>query len=267
MSIATKRGPLFAILLAVVMLAGCASRAVDDDESAGDPLEGLNRHIFTFNKSVDIFLIRPLAVTYRDLVPEGMKRAIDNFLSFINTPVVLANDLLQGDFKRADITAQRFMQNMLTLGFGDVAADAGMPGHQADFGLTLASWGAGDGPYFVIPVLGPTNTRDGIGLAVDVFLAPITWVSRIDGLEALGYADLSLRYITYRAAAMKDLDQIEAQSLDYYATMRSLYKQYRDGLIRELKPNQKGSLPSYKELLGPTVLADPSATTTSAVAP
>jgi len=261
-----KRGPLFACLLAITILTGCASAR--EDESANDPLEGLNRQIFTFNKSVDTFAVRPLAVTYRDLVPDKGKEMVDNFLSFIHTPVMLINDLLQGDWEHADQTAQRFMQNLVTLGLGDPAAAGGIPRHDADFGLTLARWGAGDGFYLVIPVLGPSNVRDGVGYGVDALLDPITWVSRTDDRAWIGWTDFGMRYITYRSASLKDLDQIEAQSLDFYATMRSLYKQYRDGQIRTMMGGKQGSSgPNYRDLMSPAMLNDPNATTTSSVAP
>ncbi|MBI1775332.1 MAG: VacJ family lipoprotein [Proteobacteria bacterium] len=265
MPIALRRMcPLFASLLALALLAGCATRPTQDD-SENDPLEPVNRNTFVLNKSIDTFLIRPLAVTYRDLVPDVIKTMVSNFLDYIRTPIVLANDLLQGDFHHLDITAQRFMQNTITLGLGDPATQGGLQAHDADFGLTLASWGAKEGPYLVIPVVGPSNVRDGIGLLVDTFLDPITWISRTDSRAWMGYTNMVSRLVVYRADSLKDLDQLEAQSLDFYAGMRSLYRQYRDGQIRANNPKQGGASPTYYELMSPALTSDTPITSTSSV--
>jgi phospholipid-binding lipoprotein MlaA len=266
MSIAAlKKAPLFACLLALLFAAGCASRSADEEGETYDPWEGFNRQTFTLNQSIDTLVVRPIAVTYRDIVPPGIKTMVENFLDFIHTPVRLANDLLQGDLKNADITAQRFAQNMVTLGFGDPASNIpSLPAHDSDFGLTLARWGASEGPYIVIPVIGPSNLRDGVGMGIDLLMDPITWWARGKERE-FGYGDMSIRIIDARASSLKDLDQIQAQSLDFYASLRSLYTQYRAGQLRKLQPGQSGEGPGFYQLMSPAMLADPNATKTSSV--
>jgi phospholipid-binding lipoprotein MlaA len=219
---------LIAPLSAVMILAGCASTAGDD---ANDPLEPLNRHIFAVNQAVDVVLLRPLAVTYRDLVPEPIKTAVNNFLNYLKSPVILANDLLQGDWVRAGQTVERFVNNSLTLGLGDVMAPR-VPFHDEDFGQTLAVWGAAEGPYLVLPLLGPSNPRDAIGLAVDWFIDPVYWIAANNDWEGFTYGRTAARMVTARVETLKITDDLERTSLDYYAAIRSLYRQRRADEIR-----------------------------------
>ena len=163
------------------MLAGCAARPDpnDPDEVAefkqtNDPIEPFNRTMYAVHQGIDRVVLRPVAVAYRDVVPQPLRTGIRNVLGNLRTPVILANDMLQGEPRRAGDTLGRFLMNS-TLGLGgifDVAGNQfGVKGHSEDYGQTLAVWGVGEGAYLFIPVIGPSNPRDltgfGLGIASD----------------------------------------------------------------------------------------------------
>src|SRR5690606_25232813 len=151
----------------------------DAPDGENDPLEVPNRMMFAFNEALDFMIIRPVAVTYRYVVPVGVRNTVRNFLRNLRSPVTLANDLLQGDFDRAEITFTRFFINSTIgmLGLFDIAADSGFQYHEEDFGQTMGTYGAGEGFYLVLPVLGPSSLRDGGGRIVDIFLDPLTYLA------------------------------------------------------------------------------------------
>jgi len=220
-------------LSAAAILVGCAATGDEDN----DPLETLNRHIFAVNQAVDVVLLRPIAVTYRDAVPEPIKTAVNNFLNYLKSPVILANDLLQGDWRRAGQTVERFVNNSLTLGLGDVAAPR-IPFHDEDFGQTLAVWGSNEGPYLVLPLVGPSNPRDTVGMVVDWFIDPVYWIATENQMDGLTYGRTAARVITARVDTLKVTDDLERTSLDYYAAIRSLYRQRRADEIRNRAPSR-----------------------------
>ncbi len=219
-----------------------ATEAGSDIDVVNDPLEAFNRLIFEINLFLDGILIKPLALLYRDLIPPEVRTGVHNALSNLRAPVTLANDLMQGEGERAGNTIQRFVINS-TVGLGgvlDVATDFGIPGHREDFGQTLATWGSGEGPYLVLPVLGPSNPRDVLGLIVDGFTDPLTYVAPTEAL----IARTSIRGIDEREAVIEPLDEIQKTSLDFYATLRSLYRQRRDDEIRNGRPAPVMTIPS-----------------------
>ncbi len=171
------------MLLAVFALASCASAPNNDPESLAeykkinDPAEPTNRFIFDFNQGLDKIIIKPLTSFYRGIFPDPLREGVHNFLNNLKTPVVLTNDILQGEPERAGDTVMRFLINS-TVGIGglrDQASDWGYDAHEEDFGQTLAVWGVGEGPYIMLPLFGPSNPRDAIGKVVDYFLDPIKW--------------------------------------------------------------------------------------------
>jgi phospholipid-binding lipoprotein MlaA len=147
-------------------------------------------------------------------------------------PVILINNLLQGEVSKAGTTFSRFMVNT-TLGFGgmfEVANDYGLQRQTGDFGQTLHVWGMGSGPYLVLPLFGPSNVRDAIGLGVDSFLSPWKYVVAYGDTKAedtFMLADMSGSALTRREANIEGLDSLREGSLDFYAQMRSVYRQYR----------------------------------------
>lgn len=232
------RGALSAACLTMgLSLAGCATApqaAEDDPYQVDDPLETVNRGIFSFNDAFDEYLLHPVAVGYRDVLPGGVRDAIRHFLDNLRSPIILANDLLQGEGKRASDTAARLLVNT-TVGIGgifDVATKAGVPYHDADFGQTFGIWGVPAGPYIVLPILGPSDPRDAVGMVAANYADPGNAVASAEHYTWVIYARDAVDAIDQRARYLGVLDRMKSTSLDYYAAMRSLYRQRRAAMIR-----------------------------------
>ncbi|WP_420349812.1 VacJ family lipoprotein [Pelagibius sp.] len=209
-----------------------------------DPLEIPNRMFFAFNEALDFAVIRPVAVTYRFIVPSGVRNSVRNFLRNLRSPVILANDLLQGDLERAETTAARFFINSTLglLGLFDIAADSGYPYHSEDFGQTLGTYGAGEGFYLVLPILGPSSVRDAGGLVVDTLIDPLTYIAP----EGVGVARAVTTGVDLRSRTIDELDELKRDSLDFYARIRSLYRQNRESEINNGAP--PADAPEFSEL-------------------
>ncbi len=251
-----RRSPrLLWILLACLVLAGCATapRGPDDEN---DPLEPFNRKVFYFNRVLDGVLIRPAAEAYRGVVPQFVQNRFRAFMNNLGEPRIFANNLLQRRFDAAYVTFSRFMLNS-TGGVGglfDVAGGEGLQRQSGDFGQTLYSWGVGEGPYLVLPLFGPSNVRDGIGLGVDLFTtAPGPYLpnSSSDAVTALRVAE----GIDLRSRSIEALDVIERTALDYYAQLRSIVRQRRAAELRAARPGAKE--PATDELIDPGAPAAP----------
>ena len=222
-----------------LLLAGCAATGgnapgQEEDQLLGyeepnDPLEVPNRFIFAFNDALDTFILKPIAVTYDFWLPSGVKDSVRNFVRNLSSPVILANDVFQGEWARAEDTLARFLINTtLTLGLGDPASHD-HPYHDEDFGQTLAVYGAGDGFYLVLPVFGPSSARDALGRGVDVFLDPLTYV---EGGETLSIATSAAGAVDSRARNLEMFRDLKSDSVDFYARVRSLYYQRREAAIQ-----------------------------------
>ncbi len=234
---------LIVLLAALTLVAGCASQPkpaadtwsannnqdIEEADEENDPLELLNRFIFSFNLALDTFIFKPAAATYRFLLPVEVRNPVRNALRNLSTPVVLANDLLQGELERAETTVIRFFVNSTVglLGLFDVAAGWGYPYHDEDFGQTLAVHGVGEGFYLVLPIFGPSNPRDGIGRLVDTFLDPLTYVAQANDAEEYLFARTAIAGIDLRSRNIEALDDLKRDSIDFYARIRSLYRQKR----------------------------------------
>lgn len=215
-----------------------------DDEN--DPLEGLNRGIFEFNRVVDGAFIKPAAQIYRGVLPQEAQDGIRNFLRNLRSPLILLNNLLQGDMQAAGNTIGRFLLNT-TAGLGgvmDLAAERGIPYRGEDFGQTLAVWGVGDGPYLMLPVLGPSNLRDTSGMVAEWLVDPVNLYLDEEGHEALIWVRAGLTGIDARARSIDVLNELERTSLDYYAAIRSLYRQQRTNDIRNSRPSDDEGRPN-----------------------
>ncbi|WP_198372405.1 MlaA family lipoprotein [Roseomonas rosulenta] len=230
-----------ALALALVVAAGCATRPDPDDaeglaeyRETNDPFEPANRAMFEVHEVADRFVLQPVAEAYRDVLPQPIRSGIRNVLGNLRAPVILANDLLQGNITRARITLGRFMVNS-TLGVAgilDVAREWGVPGHTEDFGQTLAVWGAGEGFYMFVPLLGPSSPRDLAGQGLDLAINPLTWLGQGVLVDAAGWTQLGLTVVDTREALLEPIDQVRATSLDPYSTLRSAYRQRRAFEIR-----------------------------------
>lgn len=250
-NLATK----LACLALVVALAACATRpdpsnkaAVQAYEETNDPVEPLNRYFFELNRFLDIIILKPAATWYQGVVPDPARNSVRHFLDNLDAPVILANDSLQGNWDRAGVTAERFGINTTVgvLGLFDPATGWGYPQHREDFGQTLATWGTPEGPYLFLPVLGPSPPRDLAGFAVDQFFDPLTYIYW-NGPYTVPVTRFVVNGIDVRSRNLQTLDQIERTSVDYYATVRSLYRQSRANEISNGKTNTE-NLPDIDNL-------------------
>lgn len=234
--------PSLALALALALgLSACATRpdprdpeAVAEFRQTNDPLEPLNRGMFFVNDGIDTLVLRPAAEAYRIFLPPEVRTAIRNVLANLRTPVILVNDALQGETQRFGTTIGRFVINT-TIGVGgifDRARDFGLLGHTEDFGQTLAVWGAPEGPYLFVPVLGPSNPRDLLGFGVDIAANPLTWISGNDTVDAVLITRTGLGALDTREGLIEPLDALRQGSLDPYAALRSAYRQRRAVEIR-----------------------------------
>jgi phospholipid-binding lipoprotein MlaA len=231
-------------VLLLLTVCGCATVprepvALASYRALNDPLEPMNRKVFAFNQGVDKVILKPVARLYVKAIPAGGRDGIRNFIKNLNEPVVLANNLLQAEFKRAGTTACRFVINS-TIGIAgvmDVAGRHGMERQVGDFGQTLYVWGVHDGPYLMLPVFGPTTPRDGFGEGIDLFMDPFFYVARHNRYRtAVNLTKLLLGGIDERARNLDVLDEVQRESVDFYAAMRSLYRQNRSAELRHGGP-------------------------------
>jgi phospholipid-binding lipoprotein MlaA len=225
---------IFLAATAGALLSGCASMPTTEGPQAiNDPFEGFNRASFDVTLALDKAIMRPTAQAYRTVFPAFLRDSIRNFLNNLDSPITLANDVLQGEVTRAGDTLIRAGVNS-TLGLGglvDVAKRWGYMRHSEDFGQTLAVYGVGEGPYLFVPLLGPGNPRDVVGWGVDLAFDPLTYAQwREKFLWQAGRTTVD--FVDLRARNIETLDEIEKTSLDFYASVRSLYRQSRNNEIR-----------------------------------
>ena len=242
-----------ALIIVGGLMAGCVTTsvtptndpaAVAEYKQVNDPIEPLNRVFFEFNRGLDTLLLRPAASLYRGLIPPPIQRMVHNFLSNLKSPVILLNDLLQGEMARAGDTLTRFAINTTVgvLGFGDPATSMGYVRHGEDFGQTLGVWGSGEGMYLVLPIFGPSNPRDAVGKVVDILTDPVWQYARNTDRQYIPNERFSAELIDFRAHNMEEINDLEKTSLDYYAAVRSLYRQVRHNAIRNGKSSGKNGL-------------------------
>lgn len=232
----TARPHLLLALALALGLGACATRpdptdpeAVAEFNANNDPLEPLNRGAYFVNDGIDTLILRPAAEAYRIFIPPEVRTAIRNVLANLRTPVILVNDVLQGETQRAGVTLGRFVINT-TVGIGgifDRATDFGLIGHTEDFGQTLAVWGVPEGPYLFVPVLGPSNPRDLTGSGVDLATNPLTWVTGDELFDAVTVTRIVVQGLDTREGLIEPLDALRQGSLDPYAALRSAYRQRR----------------------------------------
>jgi len=231
--------------LALGLVLGACSTPSPESLAQNDPWEKTNRDIFDFDVRMDHAVARPIAKGYRDAVPEPVREGIHNALSNLNSPVVLANDVLQGDGDKAAHTAGRIVINS-TVGLGgliDVAGRIGIPGHDNDFGITLGQNGVAEGSYLVLPFAGPKPPRDLLGAAVDQAFDPLTYV-RFHGKDTWMVVRFGIGILDSRTSQLDAIESIERSSIDFYATSRNLYRQSRNAKINNGKTSPTDDLPN-----------------------
>lgn len=213
-------------ILALALLAGCQIAPPRTD----DPLEHFNRKSYAVNNAIDKAVIRPVAVGYRKITNQPVRRAFSDFFTNIKMPVTVANDILQARPKQAVQSTGRFLVN-LTLGVGgffDPASQLGLPLNETDFGITLARWGVPEGPYVVIPLIGPTTARDVWRIPVDgYFFDPLSIYARNHDFKYhQEYVPQLMYLVTLRSRAI-DVESFLDSAYDPYVFIRDAYRQQR----------------------------------------
>jgi phospholipid-binding lipoprotein MlaA len=240
----TKTAALASLGALVLALAGCATPPADPAERAAfertnDPFEPTNRVIFDVNMFVDKWAIEPAAEAYRDVVPDLLQVWIRNFLGYLHEPTIFANNLLQGEVSRAGRTAGRFAINTVLgpAGLRDMAKQQGFERQIGDFGQTLHVWGFPEGPYLVLPLFGPSNLRDGIGLGVDTFIDPFRYMTAINKSGEATWIRFGVEGTDERSQNIDSLDELKRSSVDFYAQLRSIVRQRRAAQLHEPAPD------------------------------
>lgn len=222
------------LLASVLMTTSCASTGSVSQHEDDDTLESYNRAVFKFNYQVDKYVLKPVAEGYRDITSESVRDSVNNFLNNIKEPLYAGNHLLQGNLKQAGIEIYRFAINS-TLGLAglfDVAEGWGFPKHKTNVDETLATWCVPDGPYFMLPFIGPSTPRAATGLVADMVFDPVYWATYNDAnvRDKITYTYWGVNVIAMRERNMELLNELERGSVDFYSTMRSAYLQNRKNM-------------------------------------
>jgi phospholipid-binding lipoprotein MlaA len=215
-----------------LVLSGCSTPSAES-LAQHDPWEATNRDVFAFDVWVEHHVARPIDDGYRAVVPEPARDGVHNLTTNLHEPIVLANDVLQGDGSEAIRTLGRIVINS-TLGVAgliDVAGKIGMPYHDNDFGITLGKGGIAEGSYLVLPFVGPLPPRDLLGSAVDGAFDPLSY-ARFHGKDTWLFVRSGLRVLDIVDQRRDQFETIERSSIDFYATTRNLYRQSRAARIR-----------------------------------
>lgn len=236
----------FAAALAVSLTAACATLPEDPEERAeveafNDPIEPTNRAVYDFNTYLDSNVAEPVAEAYRDNVPNWFRMALHNLLANLQEPYTAGNDLLQGNPEAAADALGRFFINSTfgMLGTRDVVAETGGPKiHKTDLGITFGVWGFDEGPYLMLPFFGPSNLRDGAGRAADFFVSPTGEVFAAQGLGIINDVSTGVDILDTRTQHLDTLREIRRTSIDEYAAIRSLYRQFRAASLKDAQEGQ-----------------------------
>lgn len=225
---------LLGSVLSTALLSTLSLQTASADEVDADPWEGFNRAVFSFNDTLDRYALKPLAQGYQAVTPDFVETGVGNFFGNLSDVGSIANNLLQGkgDAAGQDLARVVFNSTIGLAGLIDVATPMGLPEHDEDFGQTLGYWGLSSGPYLVLPLLGPSSVRDGIGLIPDSLLDPVGEVDHVRTRNAL-YAT---RIIDTRAELLAAEHLLNG---DRYSALRDAYLQRRAFLVNdgEVKAN------------------------------
>ncbi len=217
---------LFIIILVIFQITGCATQANKD------PLENFNRAVYKFNDVADNAIIKPVAKGYKNIAPKFVVKGINNFFNNLRDIVTIINDLLQMKVQHAANDTGRVLVNSTIgiLGFVDVHSINGGERRKEDFGQTLGHWGLGQGAYIVLPFLGPSTTRDAVGLITDTLaFDPISYMNNVRARNQVRI----LQFVDARTELLNASSIIDQASLDPYAFQRDAYLQYREALVND----------------------------------
>ena len=225
-SFVTRIGGLF---IAALLLGGCATGS-----NPRDPFEPFNRGVYRFNERVDRAVLRPAARAYRAVLPQFVRQSVSNVFSNLNDARVCLNNALQGKFAVAysDFGRVAINSTLGVLGLFDIASEAGIEKHQEDFGQTLGWWGVPDGPFIMLPFLGPSTVRDTAGWGVDWFTDPLNLVEPVRAQNQL----TGTRFVSRRAELLDASKVLDTVALDQYQFVRDAYLQRRRSQIYDGKP-------------------------------
>ncbi len=221
-------------MCAALLLAGMSAGCATSGGNPADPLEPLNRVVFSFNDAADKAVIKPVARAYRAVLPGIVRTGVSNFFSNLEDIWISVNDVLQGKFQEGidDLGRVLFNSTFGIAGIFDFASQLGFQKHNEDFGQTLGSWGVGSGAYLVLPILGPSTIRDGFGLLLDT---QADLVFKIDGVPVHNSL-YGTRAIANRANLLDASSVIEQAALDKYAFVRDAWLQRRRNLVYDGNP-------------------------------
>ena len=223
------------LLLVLVQFLTVSSVYAKEKYSTNECFEGVSRGMLKFNMGLDKALFKPIAKGYRAL-PVSVRMGTSNVVENLRSLLTLSNNILQGDWNLAGNTAGRFAVNSTIgiLGVFDPAAKMGLEKKsREDFGQTLAVWGSNSGCYFVLPILGPTTARDAIGLVGNTFLDPVYQITHNTEVMNRSYSEHNYYYykgadsVDFRSKNIESIDSLEKNSIDFYASVKSLYIQNR----------------------------------------
>ena len=219
--------------LVFIGLTGCATTA--SQMNSDTTLEKYNRAMFSFNNKVDKYIIRPVAKGYRAVTTEGIRRRVSNVFNNIEEPVSAINHVLQGEFVSSGKNLSRFVMNTTlgVVGIFDVATSLGLERDKTGFDETLSSWCVPDGPYVVLPIVGPSTPRSAFGFVADAYSSPSYWIaseSGDDDAKTIYYGAAGLKYLNLMAQNVNMLESLEEGSIDYYEAIKSAYMQSRGKL-------------------------------------
>ena len=209
-----------------------------------DPFESVNRAIFSFNNVADRIILEPIAKGYKKL-PSPLQSGINNFLSNLRAPLVVVNQLLQGQGENAVQSSGRFIVNSTVglCGLFDVAEKIGLEEKEEDSGQTLATWGVGDGFYIVLPLFGPSNLRDTSGMVLTMMTDPINAYAVSEGESWLVPMRTAVNAVDTRSQIIDEVNALRDNSVDYYAAVRSSYYQNRKAAINNVDDSELTPLP------------------------
>jgi phospholipid-binding lipoprotein MlaA len=247
------------VLLLALAASGCATT-----ENPADPFENYNRAVFSFNDKLDQVAVKPAAEAYKKTLPQFMQTGVSNFFGNLGDAWTAANNFMQGKVEHGVTDVMRVAVNstMGLLGVLDIATEAGLPKHSEDFGQTLGKWGVKSGPYFVLPVLGPSTVRDSLATPIDLSADPWAYVSAAPWT----ITGSVVRVVDLRARALDASNLLEEAALDRYVFVRDAYLQRRQSRVYD------GDVPTskYEYDIGPTAepvkaVATPEPQTTAVV--
>ena len=240
-----KQLRILLVLFACLNISSCSTTSYHDETlGINDPFEEVNRTVFAFNDTVDNAIMKPVAKTYRAALPKPARTGIRNFITNLRSPIDIGNQILQGDIiGAADGITRTFVNTFFGIGgFIDIAAKEGLEYENEDFGQTMAVWGIGNGPYIVLPLIGPNNLRDHLGTLADSYADPIRLYLHNTDNEEIYYSKFAVEVIDKREELLDVLSDLKANSIDYYAAIRGVIYQKRNALIKDMKENDQYAL-------------------------